>query len=67
MFFNYPEDWGMGKLWMVFKKYGTVFDMFMVQRQICNRKRYGLVRYKFLNDVEGLLNQLQRIKLGNNA
>ncbi|GJS29891.1 hypothetical protein Tco_0490511 [Tanacetum coccineum] len=34
----------MGKLWMIFKKYGTVFDMFMVQRRLRNGKIYGFVR-----------------------
>ncbi|GJZ28540.1 transposon TX1 [Tanacetum coccineum] len=64
MFFNYPEDWSMGKLWMVFKKYGTVFDMFMVQRRLRSGKKYGFVRYKFVRNVEGLLGQLQRIRFG---
>ncbi|PWA51497.1 Serine carboxypeptidase-like 34 [Artemisia annua] len=54
----------MGKLWMIFKKYGTVFDMFMVQRRLRNGKRYGFVRFKFVNDVEFLLNQLQKIVIG---
>ncbi|GJX35119.1 transposon TX1 [Tanacetum coccineum] len=54
----------MGKLWMIFKKYGTVFDMFMVQRRLRNGKIYGFVRYKFVRDVEGLLGQLQGIQFG---
>ncbi|GJT16915.1 hypothetical protein Tco_0875621 [Tanacetum coccineum] len=36
MFFNFPDNWSMGKLWMVFKRYGTVFDMFMVKRRLRN-------------------------------
>ncbi|GKE25508.1 transposon TX1 [Tanacetum coccineum] len=64
MFFNFPEEWGMGNLWMVFKKYGTVFDMFMVQRMLRNGKRYGFVRYKHVNNVEFLLKQLQKIVIG---
>ncbi|GJU52791.1 transposon TX1 [Tanacetum coccineum] len=39
MFFNFSEERGMGRLWMIFKKYGTV-------------------------DVEGLLGQLKKIKIG---
>ncbi|GKF54526.1 transposon TX1, partial [Tanacetum coccineum] len=54
----------MGKLWMIFKKYGTVFDMFMAQRRLRNGMRYGFVRYKAVSDVEGLLRQLQKIKIG---
>lgn len=49
----------MGKLWMIFKKYGTVFDMFMVQYRLRNGKKYGFVRH-----VEGLLRQLQKIRFG---
>ncbi|PWA49342.1 hypothetical protein CTI12_AA482700 [Artemisia annua] len=63
MFFNFPEDWGMGKLWMIFKKHGTVFDMFMAQRRLRNGMRYGFVRFKFVNDAENLLRQLQNIKI----
>ncbi|PWA76953.1 hypothetical protein CTI12_AA229170 [Artemisia annua] len=64
MFFNFPDEWGMGRLWMIFKKYGTVFDMFMVQRRLRNGQRYGFVRFRFVRDVEGLLRQLQKIKIG---
>nr|GEV52861.1 transposon TX1 [Tanacetum cinerariifolium] len=31
--------WGMGKLWMIFKRYGTVCDMFMAQKRLRNSKR----------------------------
>ncbi|GKC45930.1 transposon TX1 [Tanacetum coccineum] len=41
MFFNFPEEWGMGRMWMIFKRYGTVFDMFMAKRRLRNGKRYG--------------------------
>ncbi|PWA52951.1 hypothetical protein CTI12_AA449830 [Artemisia annua] len=64
MFFNFPEEWGMGRLWMIFKKYGTVFDMFMAQRRLRNGQRYGFVRFKFVSDVDGLLEQLQKIRIG---
>ncbi|PWA87808.1 hypothetical protein CTI12_AA126710 [Artemisia annua] len=64
MFFNFPNDWGMGKLWMIFKKYGTVFDMFIVQKRLRNGQRYGFVRFKHVVDVEGLLMKLRQIRLG---
>ncbi|GKD98924.1 hypothetical protein Tco_1382821 [Tanacetum coccineum] len=44
MFFNFLEDWGMGRLWIIFKKYGTVFDMFMVQKRLHNGQKFGFVR-----------------------
>nr|GEV85546.1 transposon TX1 [Tanacetum cinerariifolium] len=63
MFFNIPEEWGMSRMWMIFKRYGTVFDMFMVKRRLRNEKRYGFVRFKDVIDVEILLGQLQKIKM----
>ncbi|PWA53070.1 hypothetical protein CTI12_AA448820 [Artemisia annua] len=64
MFFNFPEEWGMGNLWMIFKKYGTVFDMFMVRKRLRNGQRYGFVRFKHVNDVEELLRRLRNIRIG---
>lgn len=49
---------------MIFKKYGTVFDMFMAQKRLRNVKRYGFVRFKFVRDLEGLLDQLRKIGIG---
>ncbi|GKC22401.1 transposon TX1 [Tanacetum coccineum] len=53
----------MRKLWMIFKKYGTMFDMFMAQRRLHCGLRYGFVRYKHVNNVDNLLHQLQKIKI----
>ncbi|PWA81045.1 RNA-directed DNA polymerase, eukaryota, Reverse transcriptase zinc-binding domain protein [Artemisia annua] len=64
MFHNFPNDWGMGNLWMVFKKYGTVFDMFMVQKKLRNGQRYGFVRFKNITSVEDLLKRLRSIRVG---
>ncbi|GJV67778.1 transposon TX1 [Tanacetum coccineum] len=64
MFFNFPNEWGMGNLWMMFKKYGTVFDMYMVQRRLRNGQRYGFVRFKLVDDVNVLLRRLREIKIG---
>ena len=58
MFHNFPDDWGMGNLWMVFKKYGTVFDMFMVRKKLRNGQRYGFVRFKNITSIEDLLRRL---------
>ncbi|GJS09127.1 zinc finger, CCHC-type containing protein [Tanacetum coccineum] len=64
MFFKFPTDWGMGNLWMLFKKFGTVFDMYMVQKRLRNGERYGFVRFKLVTNVEGLLKRLREIKFG---
>ncbi|GJZ84479.1 transposon TX1, partial [Tanacetum coccineum] len=64
MFFNFPTDWGMGNLWMLFKKFGTVFDMYMVQKRLRNGERYGFVRFKLVTNVEELLKRLREIKFG---
>ncbi|GKC51051.1 transposon TX1 [Tanacetum coccineum] len=54
----------MGKLWMVFKKYGTVYDMFMVKKRLKNGHRYGFVRFKNFRDVEVLHRALCGIRIG---
>ncbi|GKA53023.1 RNA-directed DNA polymerase, eukaryota [Tanacetum coccineum] len=54
----------MGRLWMIFKKYGTGFDMFMVQKRLRNGQKYGFVRLKNVRDTDGFLDQLRKIKLG---
>ncbi|PWA77940.1 hypothetical protein CTI12_AA219290 [Artemisia annua] len=64
MFHNFPNDWGMGNLWMLFKKYGTVFDMFMVQKRLRNGQRYSFVRFKNIVSVEFLLRRLRDIRIG---
>nr|GEW98553.1 transposon TX1 [Tanacetum cinerariifolium] len=65
MFHNFPNSWGMGNLWMLYKKYGTVFDMFMVQKRLRNIHKYGFVRFKNIEDVELLHQRLRRIQIGN--
>nr|GEW35018.1 transposon TX1 [Tanacetum cinerariifolium] len=65
MFHNFPNSWGMGNLWMLFKKYGTVFDMFMVQKRLRNRHKHGFVRFKNIEDVELLDQRLRRIQIRN--
>ncbi|PWA76837.1 RNA-directed DNA polymerase, eukaryota [Artemisia annua] len=59
MFFNYPESWGVGDLWRMFKGYGIVFDIYMVKKRLKNgKKKYGFVRFKNITDVEFLYNRL---------
>ncbi|PWA92190.1 hypothetical protein CTI12_AA082190 [Artemisia annua] len=65
MFHNFPDSWGMGNLWMIFKKYGMVFDMFMVQKRLRNGHKYGFVRFKNIEDMELLHQRLRRIQIGN--
>nr|GEU46422.1 transposon TX1 [Tanacetum cinerariifolium] len=54
----------MGNLWMMFKKFRTVFDMYMVQKRLRNRERYGFVRFKLVTNVDELLKRLGEIKFG---
>nr|GEW10654.1 hypothetical protein [Tanacetum cinerariifolium] len=57
---------GMGNLWMIFKKYGTIFDMFMVQKRLRNGHKYGFVRFKNIKDMEFLHRRLRSIQIGTN-
>ncbi|GJX58736.1 transposon TX1 [Tanacetum coccineum] len=64
MFHNFPEAWGMGQLWMVVKKYGTVYDMYMVKKRLRNGQRYGFVRFKNNVNMESLVKALSGIRMG---
>ncbi|GJR77141.1 transposon TX1 [Tanacetum coccineum] len=64
MFFNFPNDLGMGNLWMLFQKYGTFFDKYMVQKRLRNGQRYGFVRLKLVEDVGLLIRRVREIKIG---
>ncbi|GJX15428.1 putative RNA-directed DNA polymerase, eukaryota, reverse transcriptase zinc-binding domain protein [Tanacetum coccineum] len=48
-------------LWRMFKKYGTVYDMFMVNKRLRNGKRYGFVRFKNVVENEMLYKALETI------
>ncbi|GJU52735.1 RNA-directed DNA polymerase, eukaryota [Tanacetum coccineum] len=54
----------MGNLCMLFKKFGTVYDMFMVQKWLRNGQQYGFVRFKLVANANTLLKRLHEIKFG---
>ncbi|PWA60660.1 hypothetical protein CTI12_AA379910 [Artemisia annua] len=64
MFFNFPDSWEMGNLWMVFNKYGIVYHMFMVKKRLWNGQRYGFVRFKNIVNMELLVSSLRGIRIG---
>ncbi|GJV06267.1 transposon TX1 [Tanacetum coccineum] len=54
----------MGNMWMLFKKFDTVYDMFMVQKWLRNGQQYGFVRFKLVADANTLLKRLREIRFG---
>lgn len=64
MFHDFRDDWNMEKLWMLFKKYGTVFDIFMVRKKLRNRQRYRYMRFKNIVDLEKMTKSLENIRIG---
>ncbi|PWA68496.1 hypothetical protein CTI12_AA301900 [Artemisia annua] len=63
--YNINDSWGMGNLWMLFKKYGIVYDMFMVKKRLQNGQRYGFVWFKNIVNMELLFRSLSGIRIGN--
>ncbi|GJQ92456.1 retrovirus-related pol polyprotein from transposon TNT 1-94 [Tanacetum coccineum] len=53
----------MGELWMLFRKYGTVFDIYMVQKRLNNGKWYDFVPFKKVLDVESMHETLETISI----
>lgn len=64
MFHNYTEDWSVGKLWRCFKKYGTVYDVFMVGKRLKNGQKFCFVRYNNIIDMDKLIYTLGNIQIG---
>ncbi|XP_071740716.1 uncharacterized protein [Rutidosis leptorrhynchoides] len=62
MFFNFPESWNMENLWRIFKAYGNLRDIYMVQKRLQNGQRFAFARFGEVGDVNRLLGALEKIK-----
>lgn len=54
----------VNEIWMCFKKFGTVYDVFMVRKRLRNGQKYGFVRFKNIDDVEKLYQSLCNTQIG---
>lgn len=54
-------------MWVAFKKYETISDIFVAKKRLKNGLRYGFVRFKFVRDAEDMLKRLNNIVVGTEA
>ncbi|KAI3510537.1 hypothetical protein L1887_17605 [Cichorium endivia] len=45
MFFNFPTNTNVEKLWSLFRRFGKVLDIYMARKKLRNGKEFGFVRF----------------------
>ncbi|GKD52849.1 RNA-directed DNA polymerase, eukaryota [Tanacetum coccineum] len=55
---NFPDHFSARDLWMVYKGYGTVVDVYIPNRKSKAGKRYAFVRFIRVDNMERLVNNL---------
>jgi len=63
-FTRFPEEMGEKEMWMQFKKWGDVREVFIARN--CNKSgwRYGFVRFKGVENVKLLEQRLDNMVIG---
>ncbi|KAJ9541035.1 LOW QUALITY PROTEIN: hypothetical protein OSB04_027541 [Centaurea solstitialis] len=64
LFFNFPEVMQIGNLWRIFKRYGTVTDIYLARRPLKCGKKFGFVRFKKEGGELHLGRELNNIWIG---
>ncbi|KAJ9558233.1 hypothetical protein OSB04_012847 [Centaurea solstitialis] len=64
LFYNFPRDWGVTHLWRLFKRYGTVSDIYMAFKRLRNGEKFGFVRFRGVQDEVLLERRLKKIWIG---
>ena len=64
-FTRFPEEMGEKDMWMKFKKWGDVREVFIAKHRNRDGRRYGFVRFKGVKeDVKLLEQQLDSMVIG---
>ncbi|KAJ4838608.1 hypothetical protein Tsubulata_043639 [Turnera subulata] len=61
---NLAEQWKPTDVYRIMSKYGEVVDVYIPNRQSRSRKRFGFVRFRGIGDVQRLLNDVNRVQVG---
>ncbi|GJU54016.1 nucleotide-binding alpha-beta plait domain-containing protein [Tanacetum coccineum] len=64
-FTGFPESWNEKNLWEMFKKYGTVVDLYLAHRRTKVGTRFGFVRFINVGDISECEKKLRNINVGN--
>ncbi|MCI17509.1 endonuclease/exonuclease/phosphatase family protein, partial [Trifolium medium] len=63
-FTNFPEEASSEELWVVFRKYGRVAEVYIPKKLDKWGRRFGFVKFKEVNEVEVLGERLKDVWLG---
>ncbi|GKE78873.1 nucleotide-binding alpha-beta plait domain-containing protein, partial [Tanacetum coccineum] len=64
-FTRFPDSWNEKNLWELFKKYGTVADLYLAYRRTKLGTRFGFVRYVNVGDTMDFKKKLGGISISN--
>ncbi|KAI3498048.1 hypothetical protein L1887_33758 [Cichorium endivia] len=64
MFFNYPKQINVEKLWSLFRRFGNVVDIYMTRKKLRNGQEFGFVRYANVMNPKRLEAELNGMWIG---
>ncbi|KAI3503916.1 hypothetical protein L1887_32407 [Cichorium endivia] len=64
MFFNFPMNTTVEKLWSLFRRFGKVVDMYMAKKKLRNGREFGFVRFSQVEDPNKLGVELNGVWIG---
>ncbi|GKV46811.1 hypothetical protein SLEP1_g53774 [Rubroshorea leprosula] len=64
-FTNFPEEWSYVEMWMTFRKFGRVLDIYSPSRRSKKGHRFGFVRFLDVKNIKELERRLDQIWVGN--
>lgn len=65
-FSDFPTNWTRESMWKYFGHFGHVMDVFVPAKKTRDGKAFGFVRYKGVNNVEKLVNEVRGVAVGSN-
>ncbi|GKV21933.1 hypothetical protein SLEP1_g31856 [Rubroshorea leprosula] len=64
-FTNFPEEWSYAEMWMTFRKFGRVLDIYSPSRRSKKGQRFGFVRFLEVQNTKELERRLDQLWVGN--
>lgn len=63
-FTNYPEGWKRYQLWEMFKRHGTVVNVYIARKRNSHGKQFEFVRFIKVGDISDFKKVLNTIWIG---
>lgn len=63
-FTDFLENWTRASMWIHFRRFGLVINIFVPEKRSHSGNLFGFVRFKGLDNVEKLLKSIRRVNVG---